>query len=268
MNGAVQIEVAQVIAAMTPPISKAGFNLAQLVVQSPDGALVQARAYTSDHQAVGPRLTEDELRGLIEAGHAIAVAPPCKLVSGAAIWVLRRGLPHRDRALQELRTAGVLVYPPMPGPDDAWLCLVDESVTAALSLRDRWRDDAMLRAKHWAGQRDWTRAEAEAEHAHQFARGLEPEVLAMLSLAHEKCDRVKRAQGLLTMARNSRGPEFASDVDAALKRLRLELDAENTEQNTARSALRELLAARFSRCPNVTRHLGEPRTARLDADAA
>ncbi|HLT37024.1 MAG TPA: hypothetical protein VK034_12085, partial [Enhygromyxa sp.] len=174
------------------------------------------------------------------------------------------------RALQELRSAGVLVHPPISAPNDSWLSVVDESAAQAPVLRDRWRDEALARARQYACNGGWSRAEAEAELSHQFARGLEPEVLAMLSLAHEKCGRAKRASGLLTMARNSRGPDFVAEVEAALQRLRAELvdSVDNTEQSTARFALRELLAARFQQCPNVTRHLGEPRTARLDADAA
>lgn len=263
MNESVEIDGAQVIAAMTPPESKAGFNRAQPVVRGVNGVVVQVRTYTSDGRVEGSRLSDEELRGLIAAGQAIELTQPSHLRPGAAIWVLRRGLPRRDRALQDARCVGVLVHAPILGPDDSWLCVVDESSAQAGVLRDRWRDEAVAQAKQFARNGDWKRAETEAELAHQFARGLEPEVLALLSLAHEKCDRVKRAQGVLAMARNSRGADFASEVETALRGLRVEFGGDASDRKT--KLLHELLAAHFQRCPNVTRYLGEPRTARLDA---
>lgn len=261
MNDAIQIDGARAIAGMTPPRSKAAFNRAQLVVRGADGHIVQARTYTSDGHAAGPRLEVDELRGLLDSGHAIELGEEIALASGAALWVLRRALPRRDRCLHDLSVGGLLVHQPMPGPDESWLCVVDESVQRATELRDRWRTEAMLEAKTHALDGDWARVEIEAEVAQQVARGLESEVLALLSLAHEHCGRRQRADGILAMARNSRGSEFADEVAAAVLRLRAELGVETPEPHTARSNLGALLAERFPHSVKV----GMPTTARLDA---
>jgi hypothetical protein len=261
MNDAVQIDGARVIAGMTPPRSKAAFNRAQLVVRGADALIVQARTYTSDGHAVGPRLDVVELQGLIETGHAIELGEAIPLVSGAALWVLRRALPRRDRYLHDLSVGGLLVHPPVPGPDDSWLCVVDESVKRATELRDRWRTEAMREAKTHASDGDWARAETEAEIAQQVARGLESEVLALLSVAHEHRGRLQRAEGILAMARNSRGSEFEAEVAAAVQRLRAELGIEHPARHRARAELGALLAEKF---PGLIKH-GMPRTARLDA---
>jgi hypothetical protein len=262
MNDAVQIEGALAIVGMTPPRSKAAFNRAHLVVRGADARIVQARTYTSDGQAVGPRLDESELQGLLHTGHAIEIGEAIPLVSGAALWVLRSGLPRRDRCLHDLSVGKLLVHPPIPGPDGSWLCVVDESVDRATELRDRWRTEAMREAKAHAANGDWARAETEAEIAQQVARGLESEVLALLSVAHEHTGRLQRAEGLLAMARNSRGSEFGAEVAAAVLRLRAELSIEHPAPHRERLELWALLAEHF---PGPAKHLGIPMTARLDA---
>lgn len=261
MNDAILIKDARAVAGMTPPRSKAAFNQANLVVRGAS-TLLRARAYTTDERVVGPKLSDDELQQLIDSGHAIALGESVPLVSGAILWVLRRGLPRRDRTLQDLRAGGLLVHPPIPGPEDSWLCVVDQRAPRASDLRDRWRTEALNEAKIHATQRDWTLAEAEAQVAFALARGLEPEVTALLSLAHEQCGRGARASGVLAMASNSRGAEFRAEVEAQLERLRSELDAKAPARRRTSAELRALLAERF---PTSIKRYGKPRSARLDA---
>ena len=257
MNDSLPIAGTTAVAAMTPPRSRASFNRAQLVARGADGSLLQVQAYTEGEQVVGSRISEDELTALIEAGQASKLPQSCPLVSGAALWILRPGFPRRDRALQDLRAGSLLVQPPMIGLEDARLCVVNEAAGPAAKLRDRWRDEAVAQARSHARASDWPRAESEAELAQQVARGLDAEALALLSLAHLRCSRAKRAEGLRAMARNSRGAEFEAEFDAALLRFEGELP-ETSARGSTHPALRELLAARFS-----SKHLGEPRTARL-----
>lgn len=245
MNASVSIEGGLVIAAMTPPESKAPFNRAHLIVRGRDGALVRAQTYSSDALATGPRLSPEDLQGLVEAGHAIALPEPASLVAGAGLWMLRHGLSRRDGALAELRAAGLLVHAPiLHGPNDAWLCLVNEGDARASALRDQWRDEAMRAATKHARDGEWREAEREAEIAQAVCRGLDPEVLAMLSLAHERCDRAKRAEGVLTMARRSRGDDFGDLVSHALRRLREDLGGGELARRRAHPGLRDALRRR------------------------
>jgi hypothetical protein len=221
LNASVPVEGAVIIAAMTPPESKAPFNRAQLIVRGADGAIVCAQTYSSDALAEGAALSSEDLQGLMDAGHALAFPELSSLVSGEGLWVLRHGLARRDRALSELRAAGLLVHAPIHhGPNDAWLCLVNEGDARASTLRDKWRDEAMRAATKHALDEQWREAEREAEIAQAVCQGLDAEVLAMLSLTHERCDRAKRSEGVLKMARRSRGDEFGDQVIEALQRLR------------------------------------------------
>jgi hypothetical protein len=222
VNTFVPIEGSSLVAAVTLPRSKAAFNRAHLIVRAPDGTLVQARAYGSD-KAMGPGLTDEEVRELVAAEQVLQLPLGIPLESGAALWVLRHRFPRRDRALHELEVSGLLTHPPLDGPDDAWLCVVNEAAEDAARLRDRWRDEAQASAESHARHGDWPRAEHDAQVAHAVSRGLDAEILALLSLAHERCGRDVRARALSIVARRSRGEEFEAQVEAALQRLRVAL---------------------------------------------
>jgi hypothetical protein len=90
------------------------------------------------------------------------------------------------------------------------------------------------------------------------SRSLDAEILALLSLTHERCGRTKRAQGVLGMARRSRGEEFEAQVQDALRRLNTELDPSPAVSSTTREKLRAALMPKFAE------YLG-PSTARLAA---
>ncbi len=264
MSGSVLIEGCHVIAAVTPPTSKAVFNRAQLIVRGGDGTIVRVQTYTSEGRAQGPELTEKDVDGLIAVGQATELPGAIPLRSGAFLWVLRRDLPRRDAALSTLRSSGLLVGAPLDGPQDAKLCVVDEGQSKASELRDRWRDEAMESARKHARQGAWAEASVDAEVAQAVSRGLDPDVLAMQCAAYEGCGRTKRATGLLVMARNSRGEDFAAGVVREIASVRNSSARPENAKPRGSSPLRHALSqGRFAALD-----VGKPMSARLATPAA
>jgi hypothetical protein len=214
VTASIQVEGARVVAAMTPPTSKAPFNRGRLFLQASDGTTIRVRTYTSDGRVEGPVVSAQDLRELIDTEQItdLSKGAPIHAKAGASLWVLRRNFPSRDRALNELRLSELLLVSPLDGEEDAKLCIVAEGLARATERLDRWRDDAMEAAKSHAKHGDWERARIDAELAQAVCRGLDANVLALLSLAYEKCGREKRASGLLVMARRSRGSDFEAWV--------------------------------------------------------
>jgi hypothetical protein len=264
VTASILLEGSRVVAAMTPPTSKAPFNRARLILRASDGTIVQAQAYTSDGHAEGPLLTTGDLRGLIEAGHATELPASASIpaVSGASLWVLRRGLPRRDRALADLRMSGLLVHPPLDGPENAKLCVVEEGRAEASAMLDRWRDEAMAAAKIHAERREWDVATIDAEIAQAVCRGLDPDVLALLGLVYEHCGRTERAAGLRDMARRSRGEDFEAQVVRAREHLEGILTPSRLAQALPRADLYAALRERF---PIPAQSLGKSQSCRLAA---
>lgn len=261
MTTSIPVEGSQIIAAMTPPISKSPFNRGRLILRASDGTILYAQTYTSEGAAEGPLLTEEELRRLIETEHATEMPTAIPTVSGALLWVLRPNLPRRDRALSELRTSEILVHSPMIGWEDSRLCVVDERRAESLTLRDRWRDEAMTAAKDQAERGDWHRATLEAEIAHAVCRGLDPDVLGLLSLGYERCGRTKRAEGLLVMARRSRSADFEAQVIRAREHFERTLSA----IRPGRARPHHGLAAALRRIPSAAPAVGKSQSSRLAA---
>lgn len=222
MTASIPINRARIIGAVAQPRSKAAFSRGALIVASED-AIARVQRYDHAGDVHGPALSVEEVRGLIESGHAIEVPGRLPLTAGGALWVLRRGFPRRDAALADVNASGCLMHDIMAGPDGAWLCLVDETGAAASALRDRWQGEAMAAARAHGREGRWSQAEAEAEAAFTVARALDPTVMAMLSLAHEKTGREQRARGLFEMARRSRGDAFVDEMRAAGELLRREV---------------------------------------------
>lgn len=245
---------------MTPPISKAPFNRGRLILQASDGTIVHAQTYTTTGSAEGPILTEEELRRLIETEHATAI-PSMHAAPGALLWVLRPNLPRRDRALAELQMSGILVHSPIVGHEDSRLCVVDEGRMESLTLRDRWRDEAMAAAKLHAERGAWDRALLDAEIAYAVGRGLDSDVLGFLTLAYEKCGRTTGANGLLVMARRSRSKDFEAQVIQAREHFERTL----TGSGSARARPRADLATALQRFLKAVQDLGKPRSCRLAA---
>ncbi len=260
MSTSIPIQNARVLAAKTPPESKAPFNRALLLVEGAQGGLLWAHTFTSAQRIEGPALTSDEMDALVETGQAIELPEPIPLESATALWVLRPNLPRRDQALSGLRGGSVLTREPLEAPGNSWLCLVNEAAPGASELRDGWRDEAIQKAEDFAREGLWKDAEREAEIAHSVSKCLDPEVLALLALTHEQNDRGSRARGLLQMARRSRGEEFAAQVAEARERIRGRL----TPRTRASDDLERAIHDHF---PKQRHHLGVSRSARL-AEAA
>lgn len=238
MNESIPIGSLTIIGAMTSPSSKSPFNRAHLVARGGHGKIMQVRAYTSEGMAEGPVLAEEDWHALVAAEQALQLSQGFGLKAGAALWVLRPGLPRRERILHDLRVNSVLLHGHI-AVAEAWLCLVDEGRAAASELRDRWHREAVEASRGFARVGQWADAEAEAEIAHALARGLDPETLALLILAYEHRRREVRARGIRTMAHRSRGEDFARQVDERLVLLRKQL-AEPVERTSRGLRAREV----------------------------
>jgi hypothetical protein len=259
----VPIEGSQIVAAMTPPTSKAAFNRGQPLVRASDGTLLHVHAYTSERRAEGAVLSEQDLQVLVETGHATALRVPIPAALGASLWVLRRRLPLRDGALSELRMSGLLIHSPLDGPDYAELCMVDEGRPEASAMLDRWRDEAMARAKAHAQRGEWDFAELHGEVANAVGRRLDPEVLGFLSLVYEHRGRTERAEGILVMARRSRGEDFEAQVIRAREHFRRTLSVAG--QSARDRLLAYLHATLLDRYPKLAPDLGQSSSPRLAA---
>lgn len=222
MHQAFSIQGASILGAMTSPRSKAPFNRAGVVVRVPE-AIVQVRAYTSDGKVTGPALRDNEWERLVTSEQALALHQPVPLVPGAGLWVLRSDLARRDQALRDLNASQILLFDPIHDDEDAWLCLVDESRDAANAVRERWRRQAFEEAKRHARNGLWPRAETEAEIAYAVAPSLDPEILALMAIIYPRTGRAERAAGIVPMARNSRGEDFAEKVTEHRIRLQREI---------------------------------------------
>jgi hypothetical protein len=264
VTASIHVEGARVIAAMTPPTSKAPFNRGRLILRAADGTTIRVRIYTSAGRAEGPILSIEDLRELVEA-EQITELPRDKsipAVSGASLWVLRRNLPRRDRALADLRNSGLLVHEPLDGAEDAKLCVVAEGQPGGAELLDRWRNEAVEAAKAHAERGDWDRARIDAEIAQAVCRGLDPDVLALLSLAYENCSREKRAAGILVMARRSRGEDFEAQVVRVREHLQETLTSSQSARAQPSPGLQDALREHF---PIPAQSLGKSRSSRLAA---
>lgn len=259
----IQLDGARVIAAMTPPTSKSAFNRGRLVLRASDGTIIRVRTYTNDGRAEGPTYSEEDLQELLEAGQItdLSKAGSIPATSGASLWVLRRNYPRRDRALSDLTMSGLLLHQVVADEEDARLCIVAEGRPDGAAMLDRWRDAFMNAAKEHADRGDWDHARLDAEVAQAVCRGLDADVLALLSLAYAKCGREKRASGILVMARRSRGPEF----EARVVRVRTHFERTLTLHKPERVKPRHDLAAALQRFPMAVQDLGKPRSSRLAA---
>jgi hypothetical protein len=271
MRDSVRIEGARAIAAMTPPASRGPFNRGGLILQAPDGTIIRAQTYTGEDLAEGTVLSTEDLRELVEAGQVIELpqSPAIPAEPRASLWILRRGLPRRDRALAELRMSGLLVHSPLRGPEDAILCVVAEGRAGGAELLDRWRNQAMAEAKAHALRGEWDHAELSAGVALAVGRGLDPEVLGLLALAHEHCGRAERAEGLITMARRSRGEDFEAQVVRAREDFQKLLASDTTTPAPSATDLYSRLHAALRGFPAaVTEALGMRQDCRLTSVAA
>lgn len=242
MTASIPITHAHIVAALVQPTSKAAFSRGQLIVTNGDGLFVRAQTYDHEAHVQGPALTAEEVHGLIETAHAIALPGSHPLAAGATLWMLRRGLPRRDAALKDINVAGILMHPMQPGPDDSWLCVIDERRPEAAALRDRWHDEATRAAKAHAREGRWLAAENDAEIAYTLARSLDPDTLALLSLTHEKTGREQRANGLFDMALRSRGEAFVEEMRQSLNDLRQSVAEPIARQPRLYNALRKTIA--------------------------
>ncbi len=206
-----KVAEARIVGAMAAPRGKAAFDRAPLVLESvvSPGNYLQVRAYVGSDEVEGKALGQEEWDALVRSEQAIRLGP-MKAAAGAALWVLRPSFEGREAALEELRMAGGLVHDKEVGADGSFLCVVREP--EANGFRDGWARKAADVARSWAREGQWERALTAATRAFVLERAMSPEMLAMLSLAHERSGNHERAEGYLAMARRSRGATFEAEV--------------------------------------------------------
>lgn len=227
MISTVQLEGAHAIAAMTPSLSKAPFNRGGLILKASGGTIIRARTYIDREYVKGIVLSTEDLDSLVEAGHVIMMPEQASVpaVSGASLWILRRKFPKRNRALDELRFSGILVVPPLDGPDGAKLCVVVDRQAERPELLDRWRDRFMEEAMQDAKQGAWDLVDLNTSAAHAVAPDFDPKILALTILMYEQCGRGVRAAGFMNMVRRSRGDEFVAEVLRNRREFEMRLNA-------------------------------------------
>ncbi len=247
MNASIPLDGAHIVAAATPARSKSPFNQGRPIVRAADGRLMRARTYDAHGDACGPLLSDDDLQTLIAAGQALPLERPVPAAPGLVVWVLRAGFVDRELALHRLR-AGRWVHALQPGPEHAWVCVVDARDAALQSVRDDWQTTATEKALDAGREGRWKTAEQWAEQAYALSPGLAPEPLALLLITHERTGRAARARGLRAMAERSRGAAFAERLDESVAQLRAQLRSSLDEHPPAQSQtldrLRAALAAR------------------------
>ncbi len=201
----------EIVGAMVAPHGKAAFDAAPVVARrrGEPGTYLQVRAYVEPDGVKGNTLDEDDWKGLLRSGQAIAV-PPAVLVSGVVFWVLRPVFESRDGAISELRMRGALRHDVERLPDGSFGCLVCQP--EVVGLRDQWAEAATVEALSWARTGRWEHARTTASRAFVLESAMSPARVAMLSLAHERCGNAVGAQGYVQMAQNSFGDAFAQRV--------------------------------------------------------
>jgi hypothetical protein len=201
---------AVIVGAFTPARSRSPFNRGRLVVRPQVGAeIVRVQSYEGCYFTPGALLTQEDWHELLDSGHALSLKGQ-PLRSGYALWVLRENFPRLDRALRDLRASGILVHAYRDAGD--LFCLVDESLPAAEALRAEWRQEALDRALFFGRSGNADQALLEAHTAQAVCPHLEAETVAVLAYAHQIAHRWAAADGLLSMALRSRGPDFAREV--------------------------------------------------------
>jgi hypothetical protein len=214
----VKLSECKIVGAITLPRGKAAFDRANVILSTGKGYL-EATTYLDGDEVTGKPFTREEMLAIVRAGQAIQFAGFIPAATGAVLWVLRSNFEGREAALEELRKSGCMLYEYIKMIDGSFACLVREQ-PAMLALRDRWTAASDERARHLGRQGDWEAACKAAMQAVVLERVMIPDRIAMISLAWLKLNNQLYADGYVSMARNSRGEEFAHQVLA----MRAELD--------------------------------------------
>ena len=254
MEGAVDIAGCDAVAALVPPRGSSPFDRGDVVVRHPGGSLLRVRQLDGT-MALGDPVDEADLESLVASEQAIRLrttSPGAVPVRGLAAWVLRGPLLQLGR---DLAASPHHLFGPHPLPGGGECHLVDD--VSLGPLRDGWSRDHAEAARACALAGDWDEMYENARCAHALARGLDPEVLALLVLACERTGREVRARGLARMALNSGGEVLAARLADARARLDRELGAPRADVWWLRSdAVLDLRcgcgAAGLARCDHQT----------------
>lgn len=211
----------KIVGAITLPRGKAAFDRANVILSTGKGYL-EATTYLDGDEVTGKSFTHEEMLAIVGSGQAIRFPGFLPAVTGAVLWVLRSNFEGREAALEELRKSGCMLYEYIRMIDGSFACLVREQ-PAMLELRDRWTAASDECARRLGRQGDWEAACKAAMQAVVLERTMSPERIAMISLAWLKLNDRLYADGYVSMARNSRGEDFARQVLARRAELELAL---------------------------------------------
>lgn len=209
-----------VIGAMIFPFSRSPFSRGRVVLGTSNGDIVQVQRWNAG-LAEGALLQPEDWDELCSAEHAVrfdgAEAQP---FPGCEVWSFNRNFIRREKAESVMPSFGQRL--PKTGDRSYWL--VRPSIGPAVE----WSKEAISQAlSHWTSDAPipmlW-----EAEQAFALSRNLDPETLALLHLAYLVNGRHVGAEGLIEMARRSRGEDLVYEIQDQIKRLRQRKDKDET----------------------------------------
>lgn len=221
------LETAAVLGVLSPPRLEAEFSSGRLVHGLGDQALIHRS--TDKGTLRGDVLTVEEWELLKASEEAFALTAPLRIARPAVGWVFRdmSRRPWWKDQVAELEHLGALVHrEPLPGPGNAVVCLVH--VGSAGTARDKWaraaHDQAWRTLREGDGKRSAQLALRLAKRADCLARQLNEHYLAMLAVTYSLAGMKVDSEGVISMARNSKGDDFVARVIDARSRLLDELE--------------------------------------------
>lgn len=149
--------------------------------------------------AGGHALEEGEWQRLLGAGETLVLSQPAAAFPGAALWLIRPHLRHRDARLRALFTGGA---PLRSGPGGVVVAVVSEPQLS--HLRDAWCAEAVREAAALAARGDYGAAVAEGEQALVLARSLRLAPVAFVAELYQLAGRREEADALVAAAARSR----------------------------------------------------------------
>lgn len=223
------LSTSPVIGVMNPPRLEAEFSTGRLVYGLGDPlerALIH-RATEGD-ELRGDEFTIDEWEIHRANEEAFALRAPVRINRPAVGWIFRgpSRRPWWAEPVSELRNLGALLHCE-PLPDGGVVCLVH--VGSAGTARDKWASTAHDQAWRTLRESDSKRSAQEAlrlaKRANNLSRWLNEQYLAILAVTYSRAGLKVDSEGVIAMARNSKGDEFVRRVIEARSRLLDELDA-------------------------------------------
>ena len=205
---------AHIVGAMATWRGLAPFHRAPLVLGCLEHSttFLKVLRYVGD-SVEGETLTQAEWNALIASNEAMELPESHHAEKNAWLWLFRqRFVPSPRSAVNTLKLKQGFIAA-WPGGEDESACLVVE--TDLRGLREAWASEAADLAKRALRRKNSTQALAAAETAFNLEQVMSPDRVALLARAYDLVGRSVRAEGLVSMAARSMGPEFAQQIQRA-----------------------------------------------------